>query len=91
LPRLTGDLDAWVRISDDNARVIRALTDLGFGSLGLTADDFNRPDSIVQLGDPPYRIDILTEIDASRSTLRGIATSRSRSTAYVCRSSVERT
>lgn len=64
LPRLTGDLDAWVWISDENAsRVIRALTDFGFGSLGLTADDFNRPDSIVQLGYPPYRIDILTEID----------------------------
>src|ERR1019366_2942889 len=64
LPRLTGDLDAWVWISDDNAsRVIRALTEFGFGSLGLTADDFNRPDSVVQLGYPPYRIDILTEID----------------------------
>jgi hypothetical protein len=64
LPRLTGDLDAWVWISDDNAlRVIRALTEFGFGSLGLTADDFIRPDSVVQLGYPPCRIDILTEID----------------------------
>jgi hypothetical protein len=64
LPRLTGDLDAWVWISDANAaRVLAALTEFGFGSLGLTLQDFNRSDSVVQLGYPPHRIDILTEID----------------------------
>ena len=64
VPRLTGDLDAWVWISDDNAsRVVQSLNEFGFESLGLTVDDFNRPDSVVQLGYPPYRIDILTEIE----------------------------
>ena len=64
LPRLTGDLDAWIWIGEDNAsRVVQALTEFGFGTLGLTVDDFNRRDSIVQLGYPPHRIDILTDID----------------------------
>lgn len=64
LPRATGDLDTWVWIDGDNAqRILAALTDFGFGSLGLTVADFVRPDSIVQLGYPPHRIDILTTID----------------------------
>jgi hypothetical protein len=64
LPRATGDFDAWVWIDQQNAeRILGALTDFGFGQLDLSVDDFNRPDSIVQLGYPPYRIDILTTID----------------------------
>lgn len=64
LPRATGDLDAWVWIDPLNAqRIVRALVDFGFGSLDLTEDDFNREDSVVQLGYPPYRIDIITSID----------------------------
>lgn len=64
LPRATGDFDAWVWIGGDNAeRVLAALTAFGFGSLGLEVADFDRADSIVQLGYPPYRIDILTSID----------------------------
>jgi hypothetical protein len=35
----------------------------GFGGLGLTAADFEEPGRVVQLGCPPYRIDILTGID----------------------------
>lgn len=64
LPRATGDFDAWVWIDDGNAqRIVEALTDFGFGNIGLSVDDFNRDDSIVQLGYPPYRIDIITTID----------------------------
>jgi hypothetical protein len=64
LPRATGDFDAWVWIGGDNAeRVLAALTAFGFGTLGLRVADFDHPDSIVQLGYPPYRIDILTSID----------------------------
>lgn len=64
LPRATGDLDAWVWIGGDNPeRVLAALTAFGFGALGLEVADFDHPDSIVQLGYPPYRIDILTSID----------------------------
>ncbi len=64
LPRATGDFDAWVWIDQQNARrIVEALTEFGFGQLDLTVDDFNRPDSIVQLGYPPYRIDLPTTID----------------------------
>ena len=64
LPRATGDLDAWVWLGGDNAeRIVAALDDFGFGGLGLSANDFESSGRVVQLGDPPYRIDILTSID----------------------------
>ena len=60
-PRYTKDLDVWVWADPKNAdRVISALAEFGFGELGLTAGDFLRPDSVVQLGHEPQRIDILT-------------------------------
>ena len=63
-PRYTKDLDVWVWIDRDNAaRLVEALNDFGFGSLGLVADDFLEPESGVQLGYPPKRIDILTSVD----------------------------
>jgi hypothetical protein len=62
-PRYTGDIDFWVRPSPDNiACLLSALGDFGFGSLGLTASDF-ATDTVVQLGQPPRRIDLLTAID----------------------------
>lgn len=63
-PRYTGDLDFWIGASEKNAeRVMLALADFGFGGLGITQDDLARPDSVIQLGYPPNRIDILTSID----------------------------
>ena len=41
-------------------RVVSALDEFGFGQLGLTAADFQGPDSVVQLGREPQRIVILT-------------------------------
>jgi hypothetical protein len=38
------------------------LANFGFGSLNLTIEDFQNPDSVVQLGVPPVRIDIITSI-----------------------------
>jgi hypothetical protein len=62
-PRYTGDIDFLVRRTPENAeRILRALARFGFGSLGLTAADFLKPDCIVQLGHPPNRIDVLTSI-----------------------------
>jgi len=64
-PRFTGDLDVWVATDPENAvRVAKALSAFGFGSLKFSADDFVRPGYAIQLGRPPYRIDILTSIDA---------------------------
>ncbi len=63
-PRYTGDLDLWVRPEPANvARLLAVLKAFGFGSLGLSAEDFLRPDGVVQLGYPPARIDILSAID----------------------------
>lgn len=62
-PRYTGDIDFWVSPAPANLdRLLAALADFGFGSLGLKASDF-APDSVVQLGRPPQRIDLLTRID----------------------------
>jgi hypothetical protein len=62
-PRYTKDLDVWIENSPVNAaRMRKALEDFGFGSLNLTDDDFTKPDTIIQLGYPPNRIDILTTL-----------------------------
>ena len=64
-PRLTGDIDFFVRNSEQNAgRIVNALAEFGFGSLGLSPSDFQGTEGVVQLGYPPKRIDILTHIDS---------------------------
>ena len=62
-PRYTGDIDILIKSDDDNAqRVLSALEEFGFGSIGLTKSDFLSPDKVVQLGVPPVRVDIITSI-----------------------------
>ena len=62
-PRYTKDIDIWVEMEPENAaRLIKALDQFGFGSLGLQAADFLVPDQVVQLGYPPSRIDLLCTI-----------------------------
>jgi hypothetical protein len=62
-PRYTGDLIIYIRPKAENAeRVMVALADFGFGSLGLSEKDFSVPDRVVQLGYPPVRIDLVTSI-----------------------------
>ncbi len=62
-PRFTGDIDIFVHPSPENAqKILSALADFGFGSLNLKVDDFQTPDSVLQLGVPPVRIDIITSI-----------------------------
>lgn len=63
LPRATGDIDIFVRPSDDNARrLIEALTDFGapIAAHNIKASDFAVPGNVYQIGLPPRRIDILT-------------------------------
>lgn len=63
VPRFTGDLDVLLRPSPENARrVVDALSDFGFGELGLSTADFLAPDRVVQLGYPPVRIDLMTAV-----------------------------
>lgn len=62
-PRYTKDIDIWIAMDEENARrMVSALQDFGFGSLGLKPDDFLTPDQIIQLGYPPARIDLLTTL-----------------------------
>lgn len=62
-PRFTGDIDIFVRPTAENAaRVLGALAAFGFGGLGIAVDDLVRPGSVVQLGRPPNRIDLLASI-----------------------------
>src|SRR4030042_4807537 len=62
-PRYTGDMDILLRPSPENAhRILKALEAFGFGSVGLTAEDFTVPDKVIQLGVTPVRIDIVTSI-----------------------------
>jgi hypothetical protein len=62
-PRATGDLDVWVDPTPTNAaRVTRALAAFGAPMAGISEADFSKPGAVVQLGVPPGRIDILTEL-----------------------------
>jgi hypothetical protein len=63
VPRATGDIDLWIRNSSENAeRVWRALKKFGAPLSDLTKDDLTSPDTVIQLGVTPRRIDILTLI-----------------------------
>ena len=64
LIRATGDIDVWLSISPDNAKkVLRALAKFGAPTSDLSEEDFTTPDTILQLGVEPRRIDLLTGID----------------------------
>lgn len=62
-PRATGDLDVWVDPTPENAaKIMEALDAFGAPSEQVTADDFSRPGIVFQMGLPPVRIDVLTEL-----------------------------
>ena len=65
VPRVTGDLDVWVEPTMANAsRTWAALAVFGapLASLNVHESDFAQPDQVIQLGLPPYRIDLMTSI-----------------------------
>jgi Nucleotidyl transferase of unknown function (DUF2204) len=64
-PRASGDIDLFVRPSAVNAgRLFDVLVRFGAPahSAGVTATDFEQPGTVYQIGLPPRRIDLLTEI-----------------------------
>jgi hypothetical protein len=64
-PRASGDIDLFIRPTMANARrVFDALARFGapLESAGVTPSDFARPGTVYQIGLPPRRIDVLTEI-----------------------------
>jgi hypothetical protein len=64
-PRATGDLDVWVEPEPVNAqRVLQALGAFGASLDQVSAADFSQPGIVFQMGLPPGRIDVLTELTA---------------------------
>ena len=62
--RATKDLDVFLRASADNAtRAYAALADFGAPLHDLTEEDLRTPGIVFQIGVPPVRIDLVTEID----------------------------
>jgi hypothetical protein len=64
IPRFTGDIDFFVKVSPENAtHLMEVIQAFGFGSTGLQQKDFLIPDQIIQLGMVPHRIDLITGIN----------------------------
>src|SRR5687768_5793357 len=64
-PRLTKDMDLWVRPTADNgARVLSALAAFGASLDGLSPLQFEDPRTLLMLDREPFRVDILTDIPA---------------------------
>ena len=62
--RATKDLDVWVRPDESNAQnVLQALLDFGAPLSDLTVNDLSKKETIFQIGVPPLRIDIITDVD----------------------------
>jgi hypothetical protein len=64
-PRASGDIDIFVRPAPANAqRVVEALRRFGapLAAASVTDADFTQPGTVYQIGLPPRRIDIMTEI-----------------------------
>ncbi len=62
-PRATGDLDVWIDPTPDNAaRVMRALVAFGAPVGDIAQADLASSGVVYQLGVPPGRIDILTDL-----------------------------
>ncbi len=62
--RATGDIDLWIRRSDENVgRVWRALERFGAPLFDLNIEDLQTPEMVFQIGIVPSRIGVITQID----------------------------
>ena len=63
-PRYTDDLHIFFARDEENARKLLAvLRAFGFTTDQLTVEDLLTENKIIQMGLPPFRIDLLTSID----------------------------
>ena len=61
--RATADIDFWVRRDPDTAnKLVAVLKDFGFAVDKLSPQLFLKEDNIVRLGEPPFRIELMTGI-----------------------------
>lgn len=62
--RNTGDIDFWVNPTPQNAqRLTKSLNEFGMGSLGISPESLSTVDTVIQMGYPPARIDLMTSIE----------------------------
>jgi len=62
-PRATGDLDIWIEATTENARrTLRALGEFGAPLAEISEADLATPGVVYQIGVPPGRIDLLTDL-----------------------------
>lgn len=60
-PRPTGDMDVWVAMSPENAeRIVRTFAAF---AASVPAEKFLEKNSVVRMGVPPFRLEVLTTID----------------------------
>ena len=57
-PRYTNDIDIWIH-PDNATKIVTALKEFGFKILLLQESDFLEPETIIQLGYAPNRIDLI--------------------------------
>jgi hypothetical protein len=62
-PRLTGDIDFFVRASCENAeRLAAALDEFSGGAIAFAVEEFLQEDRMLRIGVEPHRVDILNRI-----------------------------
>ena len=62
-PRLTMDMDIWIKTSSKNAKnIVKAIREFGFGTADLSAELFKERGNIVRMGVKPQLIEVLTSI-----------------------------
>jgi len=62
-PRYTKDIDIWILMEKSNAEnILKTLVEFGFSDLEITENDLVSPEVVIQLGYPPNRIDLITEV-----------------------------
>lgn len=62
-PKFTHDIDFWIKNTSENAAlIVKVLNDFGFENLDITIEDLKSPNKIIQLGNEPMRIDLMTSV-----------------------------
>ena len=62
-PRPTGDMDIWIRTTQENAQLVaQALQDFGFELDDEIRALFEQENKIVRMGLPPMRLEIITSV-----------------------------
>jgi hypothetical protein len=62
-PRFTKDLDLWIAVDEENSKAVyKALKEFGAPLKGLSEKDFAEKGYFYQMGNPPFRLDIMMSI-----------------------------